>query len=257
MISAGELVLSVKLCVNADGAVVGDREGGFVGGDAMDEDLHGVVGDEDIVDGRALGAGLSGDAVEGVYVGGCADGCYFRAVGKNLFHILNRFAVRVGVKVARDENGKLLAVFRAQLVLFLEHLADVVNAPHLALDGIGCVEIVGFKYQRAVRVDDGKLFAALLVGNDSPRHRLCVGAAAAVKLAAALDQIEAIVAVEDGREAMLVLGVTECDGGVEVAKSVKERRSDAVDLLHTDQVGIARAIVICDQREAALKGFIK
>ena len=77
-------VLNGQFRINADGAVVGDCEGGFVGGDGVDEDFYCVVGDEDEVDRRALGAGLSGYAVEGVDARGCADARYFRAVGKNL-----------------------------------------------------------------------------------------------------------------------------------------------------------------------------
>jgi len=93
--------------------MVGDGERGLVVGDAMDEDLDRVVGDEDEIDGCALGAEAAGDAVEGVDAGGRAEGCDVGAVGQHLLHILNRFAIGVGIEVSGDENGKRSTVFFA------------------------------------------------------------------------------------------------------------------------------------------------
>lgn len=248
---------SDKFSVDEYGAVVGDGERGLIVGDAMDEDLYCVIGDEDEVDGCALGAGAAGDAVEGVDAGGRAEGRDLGAIGQDLLHIPDRLAMRVGVEVAGDENGKGVAVLFAELVLLFEHLADVVNAPHLALDGISRLKVVGFQYQRAVGVDQRELFAAFLVKKNSPSHRFGIGAAAAVKLASALDQLKAVVAVENGGIAMLIIRVAARCGGVNIAESLKKRGSDAIDLLHTDQIGIARAIVISNQGESVREGLIK
>jgi len=256
-ICRGLFYRSDQFRVYVDGAMIGDGEGGFVVGDAVDEGFDCVRGDEDEVDGCALGAGAAGDAVEGVDAGGRADGRNVGAVGQDILHIPDRVAFRVGVEVAGDENGEVGTVFCAELVLLFEHLADVIDAPHLALDGVGRLEVVGFQDQRAVGVDQRKLFAAFLIGKDCPRHRFGIGAAAAVKLAAALEQFKTVVAVENGGIAMLILRVAQCDGSINVGKRLKKCGSDAIDLLHTDQIGIACAIVIGNQGESVLKGLIK
>ena len=79
----------------------------------MDQYVYGIVGDKDVVDGGTLITGTAGNAVEGVDTGGSADGCDLGAVGENLFHILDRFAMCMGVEVTRDENGKGCAVLLA------------------------------------------------------------------------------------------------------------------------------------------------
>ena len=237
--------------------MVGDGEGGFVVGDAMNEDADSVIGDEDVIDRSALGARSAGNAVEGVDARGRAEGCNVCAVGQDLLHILDRLAVRVGVEVARDENGKCFAVFFAKLVLLFEHLTDVIDAPELALDGVGSIKIVMLEDQRAVGVDESQLFAAFLVGNYRPGHRFGIGTAAAVELAAALDQIKAVGAVEDRCVAMLAVGVAERGGSIKVRESLKKCGSDAIYLLHTDQIGIARAIVVGNQGETVCEGLIK
>ena len=150
--------------------MVGDGDRYLVIGDAMDKDFYCIIGDKDEIDGRALGAGTGGNTVEGVDAGGGADGCDVGAVGQDLLHILNRIAFRVGIEVTGDENGEIGSVLFSELILLFKHLTNVIDAPHLTLDSIGCIKVVCFQNQRAVRIDQRQLFAVSLVGEDCPSH---------------------------------------------------------------------------------------
>ena len=56
---------------------------------------------------------------------------------------------------------------------------------------------------------------------------------------------------------MLILGMTERDGGVNIAESFKKARSHAIYLLHTDQIRAAAAVIVHDQRKTVGKGLVK
>ena len=130
--------------IHVYGAVVRNGQCCLVGVDAVHQHLQRIVGNENKVDRRALVAGATGDAVEGVDAGRCADGGNLGAVGKSLLHVLNGFAVRVGVEITCDKNREYRTVLLAELIFLFQHLTDVIYTPYLALNRVGSLKIIGF-----------------------------------------------------------------------------------------------------------------